>query len=147
MEGEMRTALLLLTLVAALSLAPSDARAAFNCFQTPDGEHRCACVGAENCNTKSRTSAKQTLHATIVSLVSLSAAAERRGLHGRVYEEPRGVQLIPLHRFPLNSAGYPLLSALWHALTMARSYYGNGRPQWPSTVREVVENIEPVNGS
>ena len=28
---------------------------------------------------------------------------------------------------------------------MARAY-NSGRPQWPSTVREVVENIEPVNG-
>lgn len=30
---------------------------------------------------------------------------------------------------------------------MARIYDGRRRPQWPSTVREVVENIEPVNGS
>jgi hypothetical protein len=29
---------------------------------------------------------------------------------------------------------------------MARAYYSGRRPQWPSTVREVVENIEPVNG-
>jgi hypothetical protein len=29
---------------------------------------------------------------------------------------------------------------------MARLYDGGRRPQWPSTVREVVENIEPVNG-
>jgi hypothetical protein len=28
---------------------------------------------------------------------------------------------------------------------MARLYDGRRRPQWPSTVREVVENIEPVN--
>jgi hypothetical protein len=28
---------------------------------------------------------------------------------------------------------------------MARIYDGRRRPQWPSTVREVVENIEPVN--
>jgi hypothetical protein len=29
---------------------------------------------------------------------------------------------------------------------MARAYNNGRRPQWPSTVREVVENIEPVNG-
>jgi hypothetical protein len=29
---------------------------------------------------------------------------------------------------------------------MARLYDGRRRPQWPPTVREVVENIEPVNG-
>ena len=29
---------------------------------------------------------------------------------------------------------------------MARGYNSGRRPQWPSTVREVVENIEPVNG-
>lgn len=29
---------------------------------------------------------------------------------------------------------------------MARAYTSGRRPQWPSTVREVVENIEPVNG-
>ena len=29
---------------------------------------------------------------------------------------------------------------------MARAYIGNGRPQWPARVSEVVENIEPVNG-
>jgi hypothetical protein len=51
----MRTALLLLTLVAALSVAPSDARANFNCFQTPDGEHRCACVGADNCSAMQKS--------------------------------------------------------------------------------------------
>jgi hypothetical protein len=30
---------------------------------------------------------------------------------------------------------------------MARLYNSGRRPQWPSTVREVVENIEPVNGN
>ena len=29
---------------------------------------------------------------------------------------------------------------------MARLYESGRRPQWPTTVREVVENIEPVNG-
>src|SRR6476659_1976059 len=40
--------------------------------------------------------------------------------------------------------GYRLLSALCHACTM--SYAVDGRSQWPARVREVVENIEPVNG-
>ena len=30
---------------------------------------------------------------------------------------------------------------------MARTYNGEGRSQWPARVREVVENIEPVNGN
>jgi hypothetical protein len=31
---------------------------------------------------------------------------------------------------------------------MVQSYDGNGRrSQWPSTVKEVIENIEPVNGN
>ena len=42
--------------------------------------------------------------------------------------------------------GYCLLRAYWHPLLMARLYESGRRPQWPSTVREVVENIEPVNG-
>jgi hypothetical protein len=41
---------------------------------------------------------------------------------------------------------YPLLSDLCQARAMARAYNGDGRPQWPARVREVVENIEPVNG-
>ena len=28
---------------------------------------------------------------------------------------------------------------------MAHAYNGNGRLQWPAKVREVIENIEPVN--
>ena len=28
---------------------------------------------------------------------------------------------------------------------MAHAYDGNGRLQWPAKVREVIENIEPVN--
>ena len=28
---------------------------------------------------------------------------------------------------------------------MAQAYNGNGRLQWPARVREVIENIEPVN--
>ena len=30
---------------------------------------------------------------------------------------------------------------------MAQTYSGDGRSQWPARVREVVENIEPVNGN
>jgi hypothetical protein len=46
----MRAALLVLTIAGALFLVRSDARANFNCFETPDGEHRCACIGAHNCS-------------------------------------------------------------------------------------------------
>ena len=49
MEGEMRKALLVLTIVAALDLSRSAAWANFSCFETPEGERRCACVGADNC--------------------------------------------------------------------------------------------------
>ena len=42
--------------------------------------------------------------------------------------------------------GYRLLRPGWHPWLMARLYESGRRPQWPSTVREVVENIEPVNG-
>jgi hypothetical protein len=45
----MRPALLILTSVAALLLARSNAGATFNCFETPQRERRCACVGAEDC--------------------------------------------------------------------------------------------------
>jgi hypothetical protein len=45
----MRTALLVLTIVVASNLAHSAAWANFNCFETPQGERRCACVGADNC--------------------------------------------------------------------------------------------------
>ena len=51
----MRIALLLLGLLVAAFLSSSAAWAIFNCFQTPDGERRCACVGAENC-TEMKTS-------------------------------------------------------------------------------------------
>jgi hypothetical protein len=56
----MRTALLLPVLVAALSVAPSFARATFNCFETPDGEHRCACIGAENCGAMQKSDSCKT---------------------------------------------------------------------------------------
>ena len=43
-------------------------------------------------------------------------------------------------------AGYYFLRANWHPRSMARLYESGRRPKWPPTVREVVENIEPVNG-
>jgi|GEM_PF-1987725 hypothetical protein len=46
----MRSALLVLSIVAAFLLACPNARAKFNCFKTPQGEHRCACVGANDCS-------------------------------------------------------------------------------------------------
>jgi hypothetical protein len=45
----MRSALLILSIVAALFLARSNAWATFNCFETPEGERRCACIGAYDC--------------------------------------------------------------------------------------------------
>ncbi len=45
----MRTALLTLTLLAALALA-KPARAAFSYFDTPDDGRRCACVGSGECD-------------------------------------------------------------------------------------------------
>ena len=47
-EGEMWVALTTLIAVAALFLPLSQA-SAFNCFETPEGEHRCACIGANDC--------------------------------------------------------------------------------------------------
>ena len=46
----MRAALLTLAIVAALFLARSRAWAAFNCFETPEGERKCACIGRNNCS-------------------------------------------------------------------------------------------------
>jgi hypothetical protein len=45
----MRVTLLVLTIVAALVLARSDAWAAFDCFETPDGQRKCSCIGANDC--------------------------------------------------------------------------------------------------
>ena len=42
---------------------------------------------------------------------------------------------------------YPFLSACWHPLPMAQLHEIGRRPQWPPTVREVVENISPINGN
>ena len=45
----MRAAVLTLTIVAALFLAHSHAWA-FDCFETPEGKRRCACIGADDCS-------------------------------------------------------------------------------------------------
>jgi hypothetical protein len=42
---------------------------------------------------------------------------------------------------------YPLLNDCWHPLPMAQLHEFGRRPQWPPTVREVVENISPINGN
>jgi hypothetical protein len=44
----MRTALLTLTLIEALTLA-HPAEATFRCFDTPDSGWRCSCVGSDEC--------------------------------------------------------------------------------------------------
>ena len=46
----MRAALLTLTIVAAFLPSRSFARENFNCFDTPEGEHRCACIGVAPCS-------------------------------------------------------------------------------------------------
>ena len=49
MEGEMRATLL--TLTVAMTLFPPRLFAReFNCFDTPEGGHRCACMGSAACN-------------------------------------------------------------------------------------------------
>src|SRR6185312_3051030 len=45
----MRAALLTVVIGAVLILALSNAWAVFNCFDTPQGERRCACIGGDNC--------------------------------------------------------------------------------------------------
>jgi hypothetical protein len=45
----MRALLMLAVLVCSL-LTPADAGAGFNCFDTPQGERRCACIGANACD-------------------------------------------------------------------------------------------------
>jgi hypothetical protein len=45
----MRKALLVLTIVVVSNLSHLAAWANFNCFATPQGERRCACVGTDNC--------------------------------------------------------------------------------------------------
>ena len=45
----MRPALRILAIVAALFIALSHAWA-FDCFETPEGKRRCACIGADDCS-------------------------------------------------------------------------------------------------
>jgi hypothetical protein len=50
MEGDMRIALLILTLMIASLAGSMGAGAEFNCFQTPGEGIRCACIGASDCS-------------------------------------------------------------------------------------------------
>jgi hypothetical protein len=45
----MPKALLIAALIEALAFTPQ-AFAAYRCFDTPGGSHRCACIGANECN-------------------------------------------------------------------------------------------------
>ena len=83
----MRAALLTLAIVAALFLASSHAWTAFNCFETPEGEHRCACIGLIAANYAA--AAHQSLYAIMVSLALSSVVGQRCGLQGRVFEKRR----------------------------------------------------------
>jgi hypothetical protein len=40
----------MLMIAAALVLACSNAWANFNCFETPEGKRRCACIGSVDCS-------------------------------------------------------------------------------------------------
>lgn len=46
----MRATLLTLTIMMAAFPPRSFARENFNCFNTPNGEHRCACIGMASCS-------------------------------------------------------------------------------------------------
>ena len=48
-KGEMRAALLTVAIMAAIFLVAFEAQATFDCFETPQGQRRCACLGGENC--------------------------------------------------------------------------------------------------
>jgi hypothetical protein len=52
----MRAALVALIIVVALFLSRSDGWATFNCFETPEGARRCACIGADNCREMQNSS-------------------------------------------------------------------------------------------
>ena len=39
----------------------------------------------------------------------------------------------------------PFLSRSCHRCGMANTYNGNGGPHWPAKVRDVTENLQPVN--
>ena len=46
----MRATLLTLTIMMAAFPSRSFALENYNCFDTPNGEHRCACIGMANCS-------------------------------------------------------------------------------------------------
>jgi hypothetical protein len=46
----MRPTLLIVTIIVALIPPHSFARENFNCFDTPNGEHKCACIGVAACS-------------------------------------------------------------------------------------------------
>ena len=45
----MRATLLIVTVMMALVPSRSFALESFNCFDTPNGEHKCACIGVAGC--------------------------------------------------------------------------------------------------
>ena len=45
----MRATLLTVTIVMVAFPPPSFALESFNCFDTPNGEHKCACIGVAGC--------------------------------------------------------------------------------------------------
>jgi hypothetical protein len=45
----MRATLLILTVILTLISSRSFALESFNCFDTPNGEHKCACIGVAGC--------------------------------------------------------------------------------------------------
>ena len=75
----MRAAVLTLTIVLALFLAHSHAWA-FDCFETPEGKRRCACIGADDCSEMRQSgSCKSDLSAIMLSSAPLFAVARRCG--------------------------------------------------------------------
>jgi hypothetical protein len=55
MEGEMRATLLTITIMIAVLPTRSFALESFNCFDTPNGEHKCACIGVAGCKEMQRS--------------------------------------------------------------------------------------------
>ena len=79
----MRAALLTLTIAATLFLAHSRVWA-FDCFETPDGKRRCACLGATTAaKCANRENANQTPNAITPSLALSSVVARPCGLERR----------------------------------------------------------------
>jgi hypothetical protein len=82
MEGNMRLALPLLVIAAALSL-PAHAGPAFECFVTPQGETRCSCVGEDSClamnNSKSCLSDPECDHAELGAVICSCKAVRGAG--------------------------------------------------------------------